>query len=216
MDIKSTNRYSTNDLIKLSGSFIKFLSSAIIKFTKTMPLPTRDEAKALLEKHVQDEYQRYHAHMVGTAMEGYALQRGDDADLWYLTGYLHDLDFNEYPDTHPTESLKWFKAWDYPEDLIHAVEAHAYGYNGFETLPQTPLAAALVACDEISGIFYAYRKINPIPYGEMKVKSIKKRLKTKSFAAKIERETIYMGCEKFGVELSAHIGNLIHFFSVLE
>ena len=128
---------------------------------------------------------------------------------------LHDLDFEEYPETHPSESLKWFKNWNYPEDLIHAVEAHAFGYNGFETLPQTKLAAGLIACDEISGIFYAYRKINPIPYGEMKAKSIVKRLKTRSFAAKIDRETIYMGCEKLGVELNDHIANLIRFFAVL-
>ncbi len=180
-----------------------------------MSLPTRQEAKSLLEKHVKDEYQRYHAQMVAIAMEGYAGIYKEDADLWYLTGYLHDLDYEEYPEIHPTESLKWFEAWNYPEDLIHAVKAHAYGYNGYETLPQTKLASALIACDEISGIFYAYRKINPIPYGEMKVKSIGKRLKTKSFAAKIERETIYMGCEKLGVQLSDHIAHLIRFFAVL-
>jgi len=180
-----------------------------------MSLPSREEAQALLEKHVKDEYQRYHAQMVALAMEGYAEQFNEDADLWYLTGLLHDLDFEEYPETHPTESLKWFKDWNYPEDLIHAVEAHAYGYNGFETLPQTKLAAGLIACDEISGIFYAYRKINPIPYGDMKAKSIVKRLKTRSFAAKIDRETIYMGCEKLGVELNDHIANLIRFFAVL-
>ena len=181
-----------------------------------MSLPTRIAAKTLLEQHVKDEYQRYHALMVGTAMEGYARLRNTDPDLWYLTGYLHDLDFEEYPETHPKESLQWFKDWGYPEELIHAVEAHAYGYNGFTTLPQTPLAAALMACDEISGIFYAYRKINPVSYGEMKVKSINKRLKTKAFAAKIDRETIYMGCEKFGVEISEHIGNLVRFFGELK
>ena len=181
-----------------------------------MNLPTREEAHILLEKHVKDDYQRLHAQMVALAMEGYAEIFKEDAALWYLTGLLHDLDFEEYPETHPSESLKWFKAWNYPEDLIHAVEAHAYGYNGFETLPKTRLAAGLIACDEISGIFYAYRKINPIPYGEMKVKSIGKRLKTKSFAAKIDRETIYMGCEKLGVEINDHIAKLIQFFAVLS
>jgi predicted hydrolase (HD superfamily) len=181
-----------------------------------MNLPTRKEAQTLLEKHVKDDYQRYHAQMVALAMEGYAGFFKEDKDLWYLTGLLHDLDFEEFPDTHPSKSLEWFKTWDYPPDLIHAVEAHAYGYNGFETLPKTRLAAGLIACDEISGIFYAYRKINPIPYGEMKVKSITKRLKTKSFAAKIDRETIYMGCEKLGVALNDHIANLVQFFTVLE
>ena len=179
-------------------------------------LPTKEEAKALLEKHVPDEYQRYHAEMVATAMEGYAGKLGESADLWYLTGLLHDLDFAEHPETHPKESLLWFREWGYPEELIHAVEAHAYGYNGFTTLPQTKLAAALMACDEISGIFYAYRKLNPVPYGEMKASSINKRLKEKSFAAKIERETIYRGCEALGVTLDEHIENLIKLFSVIK
>ncbi len=178
-------------------------------------LPTRKVATTLLHQHVKDEYQRYHAQMVATAMEGYAYLYEEDADLWFLTGYLHNLDFEEYPEQHPAESLKWFREWGYPDALIHAVEAHAFGYNGFATLPATPLASALLACDEISGIFYAYQKINPIPYGEMKVKSIKKRLKSKAFAAAIDRETVYLGCEKLGVELDDHIANLIGFFGKL-
>ena len=111
-----------------------------------MKLPIREEARTILEKHVKDEYQRYHALMVATAMEGYAKLFNEDEDLWYVTGLLHDLDFEEHPDLHPAESLKWFKEWDYPEELIHAIEAHAYGYNNFEVLPQTKLAAALMAC----------------------------------------------------------------------
>ncbi len=181
-----------------------------------MSLPTKEEAQKLLESHVQDEYQRYHAKMVATAMEGYGKLFGEDALLWYLTGLLHDIDFEKFPNAHPAESLKWFKEWGYPDEMIHAVEAHAYGYNGFTTLPQGKLAGALMACDEISGIFFAYKKVNPIPYGQMKASSILKRLKEKAFAAKIERETIYRGCEALGVPLETHIQNLISSFSVLE
>jgi predicted hydrolase (HD superfamily) len=181
-----------------------------------MSLPSKEEAQALLEKHVTDEYQRYHVLMVATAMEGYAKIYNEDINLWYITGLLHDIDFEEYPDLHPAKSLEWFKEWNFPEELIHAVEAHAYGYHNFTTLPQTKLASALMACDEIAGIFYAYRKLNPVPYGEMKISSIKKRLAEKSFAAKIERETIYRGCELLGVSLDEHISNLIKFFSVLK
>src|SRR3989338_4442997 len=181
-----------------------------------MALPKREEAQALLEKHVKDEYQKYHAGMVATAMTGYAVIYNEDPDLWYITGLLHDIDFEEHPNAHPAESLKWFAEWGYPEELIHAVEAHAYGYNGFTTLPQTKLASALMACDEISGIFYAYRKLNPIAYSEMKASSIKKRLAEKSFAAKIERETIYRGCEALGVSLDEHIANLVRFFGGLK
>ncbi len=180
-----------------------------------MSLPSRSEAQTLLESRVHDDYQRHHALMVATAMEGYANALGGNPQLWHLTGLLHDLDFEEFPDLHPAESIKWFREWGYPEELIHAVEAHAYGYHGFATLPQTKLAAALLACDEISGIFYAYRKLNPVRYGEMKASSIKKKLKEPSFAAKVDRKTIFLGCEHLGITVDDHVANLIRFFDVL-
>ncbi len=181
-----------------------------------MNLPTKLESQALLKKHVNDEYQIFHAKMVATAMEGYAEMYNEDKNLWYLTGLLHDIDFQEHPNTHPGESLKWFKEWQYPEDLIHAVEAHAYQYNGFTTLPKTKLASALMACDEVSGLFYAYQKLNPIPFGQMKASSIKKRFNDKGFAAKIDRSTVTRGCEMLGVNLDDHVNNLIKFFSKLD
>lgn len=181
-----------------------------------MSLPSRDEAKVLLESHVQDEYQRYHALMVGTAMAGYAKLYGEDENLWFLTGYFHDIDFDQHPDKHPGESLRWFKEWGYPEELIHAVEAHAYGYNGFTTEPRTKVAAALIACDEISGIFYAYRKLNPVPYADVRPKSVRKRINEPRFAAKIDRSTIERGCEALGVTLDDHIAYLITFFAVIR
>lgn len=181
-----------------------------------MPLPSRAEAQPLLEQHVRDEYQRYHARMVATAMEGYAPQFQGDPDLWFISGLLHDIDFDQHPETHPAESLRWFAEWGYPEELIHAVEAHAYGYHGFNTLPRTKLAAALLACDEISGIFYAYRKLNPVPYSQMKASSIRKKIKEPAFAAKVDRTTIYTGCEHLGVSLDEHVANLIRFFARLD
>ncbi|SDR73644.1 hypothetical protein [Opitutus sp. GAS368] len=213
-----------------------------------MPLPTKDAALALLHEHVKDDYQRHHALMVATAMEGYAAQLfprlpeghpaqspsaslqatpagvtisalprsvAEDPLLWHLTGLLHDLDYEEHPGTHPAPSLQWFKDWGYPPELIHAVEAHAYGYHGFTTLPQTKLAAALVATDELCGIFYAYRKMNSVPYGQMKPGSIRKKFKDPGFAAKIDRATIQLGCDKLGVSLDDHIANLVRFLGPL-
>lgn len=180
-----------------------------------MNLPTRQEIQRLLESHVKDEYQLYHAKMVAIVMEGYAGIFDEDKDLWYATGLLHDIDFEEYPDLHPAKSLEWFKEWQYPEELIHAVEAHAYGYHDFKTLPETKLDSALLACDEICGIFYAYKKLNPVPYGEMKASSIKKRLAEKTFASKINRDTINFGCEHLGISMDDHIVNLINFLKNL-
>lgn len=172
----------------------------------------------MLAGHVADEYQRHHALMVATAMAGYARHFGlgaEEAHLWWVTGYLHDLDFEQHPETHPAPSLRWFAEWGWPEDMRHAVEAHAYGYHDFTTLPRTRLAAALIACDEISGIFYAYRKLNPVPYGQMKAKSIRKKIGEPSFAAKIDRRTIQLGCEHLGLPLDQHVVNLIGFFAAL-
>lgn len=210
-----------------------------------MTLPSKEAATILLHQHVKDEYQRHHALMVATAMEGYARHFNarsgpapllthlrdsapaievaaqpppgghDDPLLWYVTGLLHDLDYEEHPDTHPGPSLQWFKEWGCPDALLHAVEAHAYGYHGFTTLPQTRLAAALVACDEISGLFYAYRKMNPVRYGEMKPGSIRKKFKDGAFAAKIDRATIQLGCDKLGVGLDDHLVNLVRFLAPL-
>ena len=149
-------------------------------------------------------------------MQGYARMFLEDDHLWYVTGLLHDIDFERHPDTHPRESLRWFKEWNYPEELIHAVEAHAYGYHGYTTLPRTKLAAALLACDEICGIFYAYRKLTPVRYSEMKASSIRKKVKEPAFAAKVDRATIYTGCEHLGITVDDHIANLIRFFAVLS
>ncbi len=216
-----------------------------------MNLPDKEAATALLHQHVQDDYQRLHAQMVATAMEGYAHHfsalavqtmpseapglrhmrdsnpafsapspalppGGEDPHLWFITGLLHDIDFEQHPDAHPGPSLQWFKDWSWPDALIHAVEAHAYGYHGFKTLPQTRLAAALLATDELTGIFYAYRKMNPVPYGQMKASSIKKKFKDRTFAAKVDRATIELGCSHLGVPLDAHIENLIRFLASLS
>jgi predicted hydrolase (HD superfamily) len=180
-----------------------------------MSLPTKPEAETLLHEYVTDPYQRYHALMVGTAMAGYAVLRGEDEQLWWLTGYLHDIDYDLHPTEHPGPSLNWFADWGYPPELIHAIEAHANGFNGYTTKPETDLAKALIACDEICGIFYAYYKLNPVPFGEMKAKSIKKRLKESRFAPGIDRQHIFAGCEDFGVTIDEHVENLITFFAEL-
>lgn len=170
---------------------------------------TREQARELLHQYVIDPYQRLHAQMVAVAVESYADRFGGDAELWWLTGYLHDLDYEQYPAEHPGPSLHWFAEWSYPEELIHAVEAHANGFNGFTTPPASDLARTLIACDEICGIFYAYQKLNPIPYNEMKVSSIKKRLREAKFAPAIDREHIYPAVEALGVTLDAHIAQLL-------
>lgn len=181
-----------------------------------MTLPTREAATALLHQHVRDEYQRTHALMVATALEGYAVFLHEPVNLWFVTGLLHDLDFEEHPAAHPGPSLQWFKDWNYPPELIHAVEAHAYGYHAFKTLPQTKLAAALLATDEMCGLFYAYRRMNPVAYAAMKPSSIKKKFKEPSFAAKIDRRAIELGVQHLGLPLDDHIAHVGRFLAPLN
>lgn len=174
-----------------------------------MTLPTREEALNLLEEHVKDDYQILHSRMVAAAMEAYADKFGEDKDLWYITGLLHDIDYYEFPTEHPAKSLQWFKDWNYPEELIHAVEAHALGYNGFETKAETLIAKALMACDEMCGLIHAYSLMRPTGYDGMEPKSVKKKFKDKAFAAKLSREEMQFGMDQLGVEFNDHVNLLV-------
>lgn len=179
-------------------------------------LPTREEAQKLLSEHVKEEYQILHSHMVARAMELYAKQYGQNEDLWYITGLLHDLDYFEFPDEHPNESLKWFAEWHYPESLIHAVAAHAHSSGRTESAPKTQIDFALIACDELSGLLYAYSLMRPTGFEGMEAKSVMKKFKDKAFAAKIDREEIKMGVEGLGADLKEHIQKLIEVFAGME
>lgn len=181
-----------------------------------MSLPTTDEARTLLHSHVTDPYQRLHAEMVAAATAAYAPVLNEDEHLYWVTGYLHDIDYDEFPTQHPGPSLQWFKDWNYPETLINAVEAHADGFNGFTKKPVTNLDKALMACDEICGIFYAYQKLNPIPFGQMKTSSIKKKIAEDRFAPGISRPHIHSAIEALGITLEEHINRLIIALSTLD
>ena len=173
-----------------------------------MELPNRKEARTTLHQNIQDAYQRTHAEMVAAATESYAARFHGDPELWWLTGLWHDLDYEQHPQTHPGPLLEWLTEWNYPEAMRHAIEAHAYGFNGYTTRPESDLARALRACDEICGIFYAYQQINPVPYTDMKVTSLLKRLRESRFAPGIERTHIYEACDELGVTLEEHIEQL--------
>jgi len=176
-----------------------------------MALPTREKARELLFEKVKDEYQRKHSEMVADAMEAYANKFGEDAELWYITGLLHDLDYYAFPKEHPAKSVEWFKEWGYPEELMHAVESHAFMRTNVK--PQTKIAKALIACDEMSGLLYAYSLMRPEGFKDMKAKSVKKKFKDKSFAAKVDRSDIQFGMDELGVEFNEHVEILISVFS---
>ncbi len=175
-----------------------------------MALPSREEAEKLLKDHVSDAYQQHHSHMVANALEAYAKKFQEDVELWFITGLLHDLDYYKFPDEHPSKSLEWFREWGYPEELILAVEAHAFMRTGVK--PSTKLGRALIACDEMSGLLYAYSLMRPTGFDGMEVKSVRKKFKDKGFASKIDRSDINYGMEELGVSFEDHVELLISVF----
>jgi putative nucleotidyltransferase with HDIG domain len=175
-----------------------------------MALPTREEAWNLLCEWVQSPNLRKHALAVEAAMRAYARRFGEDEELWGITGLIHDLDYERYPDMedqehgHPRTELRLFREWGWPEELIHAIEGHA----PFLGIPRrTRLASALFAVDELTGLIVAVALVRPDKdIRSVKVKSVKKKWKDRRFAAGVNREEIAQGAEELGVDLWEHVG----------
>lgn len=173
-------------------------------------LPSKEQAHKLLNEYVRDNYQRLHAEMVAEGLEAYATKFEEDKQLWYITGLLHDLDYDQFPEEHVTKEIQWFKEWNYPEELIHAVSAHYWSKTN--ELPKTKLAAALIATDELAGFLYAYSLMRPNGFEGMEASSVKKKFKDKTFAAKIDRSEILFGIEKLTVDFNEHVSFLINVY----
>lgn len=178
-----------------------------------MPLPSREEAHALLNEWVESESLRRHMLSVEAAMRAYARHYGEDEDLWGLTGLLHDLDYERFPDMddtengHPRTALRLFRERDYPAELIHAVEAHAT----FLGVPsESLLDKALLACDELTGLVLACAYVRPSrDLREVRLKSVKKKWKDKAFTAAIDRQENMHFIEALGVPFDEHVQRVL-------
>lgn len=186
---------------------IKSLDSKSKNISVSLPLRTASET--LLKKYMRSEALLRHSQMVALAMEAYAKALGEDVELWYATGLLHDLDWEKYPDEHPMKAVAEFFA-DYPEEMKQAILAHAPGRTG--TKAESLLARYLFACDELSGLMNAVSLMRPNGFADMEAKSVKKKIKDKSFAANVSREDITLGFELIGKTPEEHIGFLIEVF----
>lgn len=174
-----------------------------------MSLPPRQNAEALLQKHIQNLALRHHAEMVAQAMAAYAHQLNQDVELWYQAGLLHDLDWEEFPEEHPNKAIaEWLH--EYPDELKAAVAAHAPERTGKQ--PETLIEKYLFACDELSGFLHAVSLMRPNGFTGMEIKSVKKKLKDKSFAANVSRSDITQGAELIERPLEDHIAFLIATF----
>ncbi|MBP7875415.1 HD domain-containing protein [Candidatus Woesebacteria bacterium] len=173
-------------------------------------LPSREQSITLMNNHIQNSALRHHVDMVAAAMEAYAKNLGEDPELWYATGLLHDLDWEMYPDEHPNKAIAEMLS-EYPQVMKDAIAAHAPDRTGRQ--PETTLDKYMFACDELSGLMHAYSLMRPTGFAGMEVKSVKKKIKDKAFAANVSRDDITRGFELIGKTPEEHIAFLIEVFN---
>jgi putative nucleotidyltransferase with HDIG domain len=163
-------------------------------------VPTRDEAWELVCEWTESDSLRKHMLAVEAAVRAYARRLGADEELWSVAALVHDLDYERHPDAetgHPRMAVEELRSRGYPEEVIHAVLAHAE-YMGVSR--ESLLDKALFGCDELAGFITACAYVRPEGIHGMKPKSVKKKLKQPSFAAAVNRDDIRVGAEELGAE----------------
>src|SRR5919198_1050766 len=166
---------------------------------------SRDAAWELFCEWTESDSLRKHALAVEAAMRAYARRYGEDEELWAVTGLVHDLDYERYPDLetgHPRHALRELEQRGYPQEVIDAVAGHA---DFLEVPRESLMAKALYAVDEMSGFVTACALVRPTGIEGMKPKSVRKKMKQPSFAAKVPRDQLERGAEELGVEMNEHI-----------
>jgi putative nucleotidyltransferase with HDIG domain len=168
-----------------------------------------------MTNHVKNENLQKHMLSVEAAMCAYAQKYGEDEELWAITGLLHDCDYEEYPDLreHTQVASHWLEADGYDPRIIYAILAH--NDVNQETHPRTDLLSkALYACDEVTGMVTATALVRPNKsIIGLEVSSVRKKMKTKSFAAGVNREDVVKGAAELGVDLNEHIAFVIQAMS---
>ena len=170
---------------------------------------TRDEAFLLLKKYNKDSFHIKHALTVEAVMKWYAEQLGygDNAEYWGIVGLLHDIDFELYPEEHCLRAPELLKEAGVGDDIIHAVCSHGYGITvdcgaTIDVEPIHEMEKVLFAADELTGLIGAAALMRPSKSTkDMELKSLKKKYKSKGFAAGCSREVIERGADQLGWEL---------------
>jgi predicted hydrolase (HD superfamily) len=166
---------------------------------------TLTEARQILADLTKSASLLRHMRTIELVMQAYAEKWNENPEEWAITGLLHDADYEAFPEEHPHVIVKKLREMG-EEKIAHAISAHYTKWN----VPYTnQLDKALLACDEITGFIVACCHVRPDGIASLEPKSVIKRLKDKSFAAKVERDEVYKGVELIGVELSEHIAFII-------
>lgn len=161
-------------------------------------IPTREEAEELFLKYNKSEALYKHAKQVEVVMKYFAEKYGEDVVKWSVIGFLHDLDYEKYPDQHCIMTEEILKDNQYPEDYIHAIVSHGYGICT-NVEPVTQMEKILFAIDELTGLINATCLMRPSKSVlDLKVSSLNKKFKDKKFAAGVDRGIILKGAEMLG------------------
>ena len=169
----------------------------------------RNDAFALLKKYNKDPFHIQHALTVEAVMKWYAneLGYGEDAEYWGIVGLLHDIDFELYPAEHCLKAPELLKDVGVSDDIIHAVCSHGYGITvecgtTIDVEPLHEMEKVLFAADELTGLIWAAALMRPSKSTkDMELKSLKKKYKSKGFAAGCSREVIERGAAQLGWDL---------------
>lgn len=166
---------------------------------------TLTEARALLAEMTTQASLLRHMRTVELVMAAYARKLGEPEEAWAIAGLLHDADYEAFPEKHPAIIVERLRALGEPA-IAHAISAHYTKWNvPYESL----LDKALLACDELTGFIVACCQVRPDGIAGLEPRSVIKKLKDKSFAAKVDRDEVHKGVELLGVDLAEHIGFII-------
>ena len=164
---------------------------------------TREQAYDLLKEYNKDPFHLQHALTVEAVMKWYAkeLGYGEEAQYWGIVGLLHDIDFEQYPDQHCIKAPELLREGGVSEDIIHAVVSHGYGIT-VDVAPEREMEKVLFAADELTGLIRAAALMRPSKSTkDMELKSLKKKYKSKGFAAGCSRDVIERGALQLGWDL---------------
>ena len=164
---------------------------------------TREEAYALLHKYNKEAFHIQHALTVEGVMKWYAndLGYGEDVEYWAITGLLHDIDFEIYPEEHCIKAPELLKTGGVGDDMIYSICSHGYEIC-CDVEPKHEMEKVLFAADELTGLIWSAALMRPSKsVMDMELKSLKKKFKDKRFAAGCSRDVIKVGAERLGWEL---------------
>jgi predicted hydrolase (HD superfamily) len=162
---------------------------------------TLERARALHDAQVTEHHLRLHAKNVMYAMGALAEHFGEDREHWMAVGYLHDYDYEKFPEEHLEHTERELLAEGVDASDVRAILSHGWGICT-DVEPVTAMEKCLFTADELTGISQACARMRPNGIADLEIGSFMKKFKDKKFAAKCDRELIRRGCALLGMDVS--------------